>query len=98
MKVILDTNVLVSGIFFKGPPNGFSDLELKINTIVISMKFLKNTIGLLKISVFQFSQIDISNLLKHLPLKAHLTLSLTWQSQICDDPDDDKFFSGSSRQ
>jgi len=28
MKVILDTNVLVSGIFFKGPPNGFSGVEV----------------------------------------------------------------------
>jgi putative toxin-antitoxin system toxin component, PIN family len=93
MKVILDTNVLVSGIFFKGPPYRIFQIWKKDQiTIVISHEILEEYRRVIKDLSVQFPQIDISNLFETITLKAHLTLSLTLHPQICDDPDDDKFF------
>jgi putative PIN family toxin of toxin-antitoxin system len=78
MKVILDTNVLVSGIFFKGPP--YRILQIWKNDqikIVISHEILEEYRRVIKDLSVQFPQIDISNLFETITLKAHLTLSLT---------------------
>ena len=94
MKVILDTNVLVSGIFFKGPPYRIFQIWKKGQIdIVISHEILEEYRRVIQDVSTQFSHIDISNLFEMITLKAHFTLSLALHSQLCDDPDDDKFFS-----
>jgi putative PIN family toxin of toxin-antitoxin system len=94
MKVILDTNVLVSGIFFKGPPNRIFQIWKKGHIdIVISHEILEEYRRVIQDVSTQFPHIDISNLFEMITLKAHFTLSLASHPQICDDPDDDKFFS-----
>jgi uncharacterized protein len=94
MKVILDTNVLVSGIFFKGPPYRIFQIWRKGHLdIVISHEILEEYRRVIQDVGTQFPDIDISDLFELITLKAHLTLALTLHPQICDDPDDDKFFS-----
>jgi putative toxin-antitoxin system toxin component, PIN family len=94
MKVILDTNVLVSGIFFKGPPYRIFQIWKKGHIdIVISHEILEEYRRVIQDVSTQFPHIDISNLFEMITLKAHFTLSLASHPQICDDPDDDKFFS-----
>ena len=94
MRVILDTNVLVSGIFFKGPPFRIFQIWKKGQIdIVISHEILEEYQRIIQDLSAQFPDIDISNLFEMITLKAHLTFSLALHPQICDDPDDDKFFS-----
>jgi putative PIN family toxin of toxin-antitoxin system len=94
MKVILDTNVLVSGIFFKGPPFRIYQIWKKGQIdIVISHEILEEYRRVIQDISTQFPHINISNLFEIITLKAHFTLSLTLHPQICEDPDDDKFFS-----
>jgi uncharacterized protein len=94
MNVILDTNVLVSGIFFKGPP--YHILQMWKNgqiEIIISHEILEEYRRVIQDVSAQFPQIDISKLFEMITLKAHLTFSLSLPSRICEDSDDDKFFS-----
>jgi putative PIN family toxin of toxin-antitoxin system len=94
MKVILDTNVLVSGIFFKGPPYLIFQIWKKGQIeIVISHEILEEYRRVIQDVSTQFPHIDIANLFEMITLRAHLTLSLALHPQICNDPDDDKFFS-----
>ena len=94
MKVILDTNVLVSGIFFKGPPFRILQIWKKGQIdIVISHEILEEYRRVIQDVSIQFPHIDISNLFEIITLKAHFTLSLALHPQLCEDPDDDKFFS-----
>jgi uncharacterized protein len=94
MKVILDTNVLVSGIFFKGPPYRIFQIWKKGQLdIVISYEILEEYRRIIQDVSIQFPHIDISNLFEMITLKAHFTLSLALHPHICDDADDDKFFS-----
>ena len=94
MKVILDTNVLVSGIFFKGPPCRIFQIWKKGQIdIVISHEILEEYRRVIQDVSTQFPDIEISNLFEMITLKAHFTLSLASHPQVCDDPDDDKFFS-----
>jgi putative PIN family toxin of toxin-antitoxin system len=94
MKVILDTNVLVSGIFFKGPPcRIFQQWEKGSLDIIISHEILEEYRRVIQDISTQFPHIDISSLFETITLKAHFTLSLASHPRICDDPDDDKFFS-----
>ena len=94
MRVILDTNVLVSGIFFKGPPYRIFQIWKKGQIeIVISHDILEEYRRVIQDISNQYPHIDISNLFEIITLKAHFTLSLALHPQICDDPDDNKFFS-----
>lgn len=94
MRIILDTNVLVSGVFFKGPPFLILQLwEKRQVELVISHEILEEYRKVIQEVGVQFPQIDISRLFELITLKSHFTLSLALQPQICDDRDDDKFFS-----
>jgi putative PIN family toxin of toxin-antitoxin system len=94
MKGILDTNVLVSAVFFKGPPYRLFQIWKKGQIeIVISHEILAEYRRVIQDISTHFPHVDISNLFEMITLKSHLTLSLALHPQICDDPDDDKFFS-----
>lgn len=86
--------MLVSGIFFKGPPYRIIQIWKSGQIeIVISHDILAEYRRVIQDISTQFPHIDISNLFEMITLKAHLTLSLAFHPEICDDPDDDKFFS-----
>ncbi len=92
MNVIIDTNVLISGIFFKGPP--FEILrEWKKGkfTLVISHEILEEYQRVIADLQKSFPKINAGNILDAIILKSQLTFSIVLKEQICDDPDDDKF-------
>ena len=60
--------------------------------IVISHEILEEYRRVIQDIGTHFPHIDISNLFEMITLKAHFTLSLALHPQVCDDPDDDKFF------
>ena len=92
MKIVLDTNVFISGVFFTGPPfkilEAWRDDKLKI---VISREILDEYYRVGKALSAQFPLIDLNPILELLTIKAELISIENLPEPICDDPDDDKF-------
>jgi putative PIN family toxin of toxin-antitoxin system len=92
MRVVLDTNVFISGVFFGGPPyqilKAWRDGEVQV---VLSAEILDeyqrvgHTLG------EQFPDIDIGRILELLAVEAELVAPSRLPHPVCKDPDDDKF-------
>ena len=91
MRIVIDTNILISAIFFDGLPEKLIDMVLSDTvTVVISEDILReyeatlqDMIRKLNTTKFHFSFVA---LLEHLIVVAPQS-----QIEICRDPDDNKF-------
>ena len=95
MKIVLDTNVFISGVFFSGPP--YQILKAWRNQkfqIVISPEILDEYHRVGKELSARFSMVDLDPILKLIIAKAELIEAASLDEAVCDDPDDDKFFAG----
>jgi putative PIN family toxin of toxin-antitoxin system len=92
VKIVLDTNVLVSGIFFSGPP--YEILKAwrggKIH-LVISTEILKEYQRLADELAQQFPGVDVSGIMDLLMVEAEIAHALPLPKPVCSDPEDDKF-------
>ena len=92
MRVILDTNVFVSGVFFGGPPyeilNAWREGRLQL---VLSPEILAEYQRVGVDLARQFPQVDLEPFLELVVSQAHFFDPPTLPEPICDDPDDDKF-------
>ena len=92
MRVILDTNVFVSGVFFTGPPyqilEAWRDRRLHL---VISQEILDEYRRVGRALSSQFPAIDLWPIIELVTVEAEIFPSHTLPETICDDPDDDKF-------
>ena len=92
MKVVLDTNVFVSGVFFKGPPNqilqAWRDGKIQF---VLSLDIIREYSRVGKELSQQFPDIDLNPILHLLYLKSDLISAMKLSESVCEDPDDDKF-------
>lgn len=92
MKIVLDTNVLVSGIFFAGPP--FEILRAwrdgKVN-LVISIEILEEYRRVVAELAQEFSGVDVSRILGLLTVGAEIVDAPPLPQPVCSDPADDKF-------
>ena len=92
MKVVLDTNVLVSGIFFSGPPQfileawGEGRFEL-----ILSPEILAEYQEVVERLCAKFPGAAASHLLAVIVTEGTLLPSTSIQEPVCDDPGDDKF-------
>ena len=93
MRVILDTNVFVSGVFFTGPPyqilKAWRDGKLKL---VISPEILEEYQRVGAALAEQFPSIDLRMILELVTIKAEVVHAQSLPEPVCVDPDDDKFF------
>jgi putative PIN family toxin of toxin-antitoxin system len=92
VKVVIDTNVLVSGIFFSGPPFQILDdwRHGKIQ-LVISPEILDEYRRVGETLAEGFSVIDLEPMLE-LVIQNAVSFSVPpLPTRVCDDPDDDKF-------
>ncbi len=92
MRVILDTNVFVSGIFFSGPP--FEILDAWRNgklTLVVSPEILNEYERVGQELSKTFPSVDIAPILELLTFKGEAVNAPPLPEQVCGDPDDDKF-------
>ena len=92
MKVIIDTNVFISGVFFSGPP--FKILEAWKNKrikLVISPSIFEEYRRVAIELTKQFESIDISSILELIAINADMVPDTTLPSPVCTDSDDDKF-------
>ncbi|MBA7544287.1 hypothetical protein ES705_36639 [subsurface metagenome] len=92
MKVIIDTNVFISGVFFSGPP--YKILETwrdgKVQ-LVVSREILQEYQRVLEALGEEFPGVDVSGILELLIVKSELIATPALKEAVCVDPDDDKF-------
>ncbi len=92
MKVILDTNVFVSGVFFKGPP--YQILEAwKEGSIqlVLSVEILEEYRRVGEILAEEYPHIDLEPFLELVIQNSAIYAVPELKEPICVDPADDKF-------
>lgn len=92
MKIVLDTNVFISGVFFSGPPyrilKSWRDGKVQL---VISKEILEKYQRVGEILAERFSEVNLDPIIKLIAVKAEMVLAPNLSDLICDDPDDDKF-------
>lgn len=93
MRVILDTNVFISGIFFSGPPSQIIKAwENNRFQIVISRQIISEYHRVAESLSSKFTSIDIIPIIELLTLHCEFVDTHGVNISICEDPDDDKFF------
>ena len=92
MKVVLDTNVFISGIFFSGPPHQILKAwrDGKIN-LVLSEKIFEEYVRVAEVLSERFPQTQLTPILELLMVEAEFTSAFDLPKPVCADPDDDKF-------
>ena len=92
MRIILDTNVFVSGVFFTGPPyeilKGWRDGKWQL---VVSPEILDEYRRVGESLAEQFPGIDLGPTLELVTVKAAMFSAQSFHEPVCADPDDDKF-------
>ena len=92
MRVIVDTNVFISGVFFSGPPHAilraWRDKRLRL---VVSPEILTEYQETGDELAVKFSDIDIDPWLELVAVTAKMVQAPPLPNQVCTDPDDDKF-------
>ncbi len=92
MKVVLDTNVLISGIFFSGTParivEAWRDGDIQL---VLTEAILGEYIRVANILSRQFADVAIGPILALMASRSEKIEPSQLPYQICEDPDDDKF-------
>lgn len=91
-KVVIDTNVFVSGIFFSGPPyrilKAWQDDRIRIAVTEEILEEYRRVIEELSV---KFKDVNFDHILEQVLIKAELAPSYSFKETICEDPDDDKF-------
>ena len=92
MRIVLDTNVLVSGIFFGGPPgeilHAWRSGEVQF---VLSPEILEEYQRVGEELASRYQSVDLKPLLDLLMVHAEIVLGVPLPEPVCDDPEDDKF-------
>jgi putative PIN family toxin of toxin-antitoxin system len=92
VKVILDTNVFVSGIFFNGPPfqilKAWNDGKIQL---IVSPEILEEYRRVGEILAENYPNIDLKPLLDYVNRNTEVYDVPPLLESVCDDPDDDKF-------
>jgi len=93
VRIVLDTNVLISGLFFGGPP--FKILEAWRDgqfELVVSPEILEEYYRVGDNLRSRYPEVDIKPVLEFVTINAEIVSPPDLDEPICVDPDDDKFF------
>jgi putative PIN family toxin of toxin-antitoxin system len=92
VKVVLDTNVFISGVFFSGPPyqilSAWRDGKIQL---IISQEILSEYRRVGEVFADKFPSIDLQPILDLVTIEAELYDTKDFSEPVCSDPDDDKF-------
>jgi len=92
VKLVVDTNVFISGVFFTGPPlqilRAWSRGELEL---VLSPDVLTEYQRVAEKLHARFASVEITPILALVATKSVLVQAGTLAEPVCADPDDDKF-------
>lgn len=92
MKIVLDTNVLMSGIFFRGNPNRILEAwrEDRLQ-LVVSAEILAEYAEVAERLAAEFGVGEAEPTIALMATRAEMVAAPALATQVCDDPDDDKF-------
>ena len=94
MKVVLDTNVLISGIFFSGPPGEILKAWRDgIIQFVLSSDIIEEYARVAGILEEKFPDVRVNEILTLIVTYSDIIQAPPLSRQVCEDPDDDKFLS-----
>lgn len=92
MRLVIDTNVFISGVFFTGPPHRILDawrsgtFELVLSPEIL-LEYQETGIELTE----KFPDVDLQPWLDLVTTHARIISPPLLKEQVCRDPDDDKF-------
>src|SRR5258705_4787726 len=93
LKVVMDTNVFVSGVLFSGPPyqiiKAWQSGEFEL---VVSQEILDEYWRVGEILAKERPKIDLNPILTFVLEHAKVYKPAKLKESVCEDPDDDKFF------
>lgn len=92
IKAILETNVFISGVFWKGPP--FEILKAwqeRCFHLVISLPILDEYRRILNEFALERRMPVLNSVLKVIELHSEIVKPVSFSEPVCRDPDDDKF-------
>ena len=92
MKVVVDTNVFISGVFFTGPPHQILNAWRRGSVqIVVAPEILTEYHDTGTELIAHFPEVELGPWLELLAVKSTLVEASPLEEQVCTDPDDDKF-------
>jgi len=92
MRIILDTNVFISGIFFSGPPSQILKAwEKQSVQIVLCQQILDEYQRVADELSAKYPLVDITPIIELLTIFGQFVDTKGVDISICEDPDDDKF-------
>lgn len=92
LRVVMDTNVFVSGVFFSGPP--YQILEAWQSgefELAVSQEILDEYRRVGEILSEEHPNIDLGPILNFVIERAKVYRPVKLKEAVCEDPDDDKF-------
>jgi putative PIN family toxin of toxin-antitoxin system len=93
LKVVMDTNVFVSGVFFSGPPyqilKAWQSGEFEL---VASQEILDEYLRVGEILAEDRPAVDLKPIFNFVLEHATIYKPSVLKEPVCEDPDDDKFF------
>ena len=92
MRIVLDTNVFVSGVFFGGVPGRILDAwrDARVQ-LVLSAEILAEYQRVGQVLAAQYPGVDLEPFLGLLTVQAEIVEAPDLPEPVCFDPDDDKF-------
>ncbi len=92
MKVVLDTNVVVSGIFYSGPPSDILRAwEQRRFRLVLTLPIFEEYKDVAVRIGVHFPAININRLMDLIIVESDLCSPVALAHPVCTDPKDDKF-------
>ena len=94
MKLVMDTNVFISGVFFGGVPHEILDAWRRDRVqLVVSPQIIEEYRETGEELAADFSDVDLAPWIQLLCIRATVVEAPALEEQVCSDPDDDKFLS-----
>jgi len=92
IKVVIDTNVFISGMFWKGPPSKILDaLENGRFRLVLSPEIFTEYQRVAADMGRKYPDVDTSKFLELVGYNSDIVPDLAFTKPVCSDSDDDKF-------
>jgi putative PIN family toxin of toxin-antitoxin system len=93
VKIIIDTNVFVSGVFFTGPPHEILNAWRNGRfTIVVSSEILAEYTEVGRRLSSEYPGTSLSRALSLVAVEAETISAPSLKEPVCEDPNDDMFF------
>jgi putative PIN family toxin of toxin-antitoxin system len=93
VRIVLDTNVLASGLLFSGPPAAILvAVESGRVSLVLTPEVIEEYSRVVEILLNQYPRIGASEALDRVIASGEIFAPVALLKPACSDPDDDKFF------